>query len=472
MQLLVEPNYEQRPDALREGLPESLLPGAATVEVDYATEIRLMQSPTLVSRAVETLRSDYPDISVDEIRSRLSISRVLETEDEVETKILQVEYTSNNPEKTQRVLEALKEVYLSYSQEQQKVRLNNGLAFIDEQLPEVRGEVAQAERSLEQFREGQSVIDPQAQAEEVTRALNAIAEERRTIRAQFEDAQMRFNNTQRQLARSPESALLASRLSQSERFQTLLNTLQQTEFALAQQRVTYTDNAPTVRALVRELNNQRALLQQEASQILGEAAGQFNLSESSLLAESQLSEVDLNLTNQLVETQTNLVGLNARDQSLAQAESRLRAELNRFPELIAEYNRLQPDIDIKRDTLQQLLRARQELSIDIARGGYNWQVVDSADLGEKTGPNLGNDLLLGAVLGLFLGSLVVFLVESMDNVVHSSDKLKETVALPLIGTVPRLPRSITGSRFALGNRTRGIPMLQAANWPCLENRWT
>lgn len=466
MQLLVESNYEQKAN-LRGAVPETLFTAPAAVEIDYATQIRLMQSPILLGRAVEALRSEYPELSVDELRQGLSVSRVLETEEEVETKILQVDYTSIDPLRTQRVLEVMKNVYLAYNLEQQKLRLSNGLAFIDEQLPTVREEVASAERSLENFREGQNIIDPEQQATEFARALNAIAEQRRAIQAEFQDNQLRFTDLQQQLGRSPQGAIVASRLSQSERFRNLLTSLQETELALSEQLVTYTDRSPTVRSLSQQLERQRGLLQQEARRILGTGSSTSGLSEEALYTEAQMGNVEMELAGQLVTTQTTLVGLRARDRSLAQAEAQLREQLNRFPQLIAEYNRLQPDITTKRETLQQLLKARQELAIEIGRGGYNWQVVEAPQEGVRTGPNVSTDLLLGTVLGVFLGSMAVFLRESMDDVIHSTEKLSETVALPLLGTVPKLPRSIVGRQFPmeLWSSQPAMPMLQAAQWP-------
>lgn len=468
MQLLVESNYEQKAN-LRGAMPETLFTAPAAVEIDYATQIRLMQSPILLGRAVEALRSEYPDMGLEDLKRGLAVSRVLETEDKIETKILQVDYTSDDPLKSQRVLEVMKNVYLAYNLEQQKLRLSNGLSFIDEQLPTVRQEVANAERSLEDFREGQGIIDPEQQATEFAKALNAIAEQRRAIQAEFQDNQMRFRDLQQQLARTPQGAIVASRLSQSQRFRNLLTSLQETELALAEQLVTYTDRSPTVRSLTQQLDRERALLQQEARRILGDRA---SLSEDQLYTEAQMGEVEMGLAGQLVATQTNLVGLQARDQSLARAETQLRNELNQFPQLIAEYNRLQPDITTKRETLQQLLKARQELAIEIGRGGYNWQVVEAPEQGIKTGPRVLTDLLLGTVLGLFLGAMAVFLRESMDDVIHSPEKLTETVALPPLGMVPRLPRSIVGQRWPLGvqlslsgRSLAALPMLQAAQWP-------
>jgi polysaccharide biosynthesis transport protein len=459
MQFLVEPNYKSSANMTTTDSTNTQIAGS-NIELDYATQIRLMQSSEVLTKAIAILRPDYPTMTIDGLKSALAVSRVTETKDKIETNILQVDYVSNEPKKTQKVLQVLEKVYVDYNRQQQEQRLVKGLAFINQQLPEADGSVAEAEKALEQFREQQNLIDPQQRAAEISDGLSAITAERTKIRATFQDSQSRFETLQRQLARSPQVALVASRLTESERYQALLNALQETELALAQQRVRFTDAAPSVVALLEKQTNQQQLLRQEASRVVGIP---IEAEPSQLQAEGQLSDVDIKLVEELATTQSAILGLAAQDRSLTEAESRLRAELNRYPGLIAEYNRLQPDIEANRNTLQQLLRAKQQLGIEIARGGFNWQVVEMAQVGKKTGPNLVTDLLLGAIVGTFLGATAAFIREAMDDLIHSSSKLRETVALPFLGEVPKLPR---GNAFApLTQRAKhSIPILESVNW--------
>lgn len=450
MQLLVEPNYNQNPQVLRGGPGDGRNNEPVFSDIDYATQVRLMQSPILVERAVTVLLPEYPEISIDEIRSGLAVSRVVETEDEIDTKILQVDYTSENPNKARRVLEVMQDVYSNYNLEQQQIRLQNGLAFIDEQLPEVRADLANAERALRQFREQQIVVNPEQQAAEIVQALNAIANQRRVTQAEFRDTQARFNNIQQQLDRSPSNALLASRLSQSQRFQNLLGELQTIQLEIARQRVTYSDNAPPLRSLLTQLDKQRDLLQQEAERVLGDAA-QVQSSDDNLMEMAQLGQTDLNLVGQLVDTQSALVGLSSRDQSLAESEARLKQQLNQFPQLISEYNRLQPDITTKQETLQQLLTARQELGVEIAQGGYNWQIVEEPEDGYQTGPNVKTDIMMGGIAGLFLGIVLAFVTEGLDNKIRTAKQLRELGRVPQLGSLPWFEPSKTFKQTIVGN---------------------
>ena len=434
MQLLVEANYQAKKG---DGGVETPF-ADSNVEVDNATQLSLMRSSVLIQKAVILLRPKYPDITVEEIKKLLNVAQV--QQEKVETKIFEVSYSANEPVKTQKVLEAIQKVYQNYNREQQKLRLSRGLAFIDAQLPAVRKSVVQSETALERFRQSQNLIDPESQAKTVVDALSNIEQERRTTRVQYQDFQARYTALQKQLARSPQQTLISSRLSQSSRYQSLLNEIQKTELALAQQRLRFTNDSLIVQKLVEQRQQQLALLQDEVARVVGRQADQVNDTKENLLSEGQLGTLDINLASQLLEAQTNLLGLSARDRVLAQKEQEIRLELKQFPSLLAQYNRLQPEVQLKRETLQQLLKARQELSLEIARGGFDWQVVEKPQLGMQTGPNTKQNLLLGAVVGLMLGGVAAFIREMVDDSVHSSDELTKQVALPLLGMTPELPQ--------------------------------
>lgn len=464
MQLLIEPNYQGKKET---GPADQENRFADTnVEIDYATQINVMRSTLLLQRAADLLRPEYPNVTVDKIKKSLILTQVLE--DKVNTKIVQAVYTDNDPIKTQKVLEAVYTVYRLYNRQQQEQRLAKGLKFINEQIPAVRKLVDQSEGKLEQFRKRQNLIDPEQQAAAIAQSLNTIEQERQTNRAQYRDTQARYTALQQQLARSPQNALIASRLSQSTRYQSLLNELQKTELALGQRRAAFTEEDPTVQKLLEQRISQLALLQSEVKRVLGGPA-QIETQGEELLTEGQLGGVDLTLTGQLVEAQTNLSALQARDTSLAQTQQQLREQLNRFPVLLAEYNRLQPLVQINRDKLQQLLKAQQDLSLEIARGGFEWQALESPDLGDQIGPNIKQNLLLGVVVGLMLGGVAAFLREMADDAVHSSDDLEKQVALPLLGMTPEMPRGKASEplvKLPFGKPSLMAPWtIQVQNWP-------
>ena len=436
MQLLVEFNYQGKKDSKTDNQFAD-----SNVVIDNATQLSLMQGSQLIERAVKLLRPKYPGIDVEEIKKSLVVTQVADEKAKTETKIFEVTYTANNPTQTQKVLQVMQRVYLDYNREQQRLRLTKGLTFIDEQLPKVRKNVAQVEAALEEFRKNQNLIEPEGQAKALTEAINNIQQERRTNQATRRELQAQYDSLQQQLASSPQEALVAARLSQSSRYQALLNEIQKTDLAIGQQRIRFTDKNPVIQKLLSERNRQLSLLQAEGQRATPEGSAQIPDTGESLLKERQLGATDLTITTKLLDIQTNLKGLTARDEAVAKKEQQLRVELDQFPNLLAKYTRLQTDIQLKRETFQQLEKARQDLSLEIARGGFDWQVVEVPQPGTKSISKKQQNIMLGVVVGLFLGVAVAFARDMLDDSVHSSDQLTKLVPLPLLGMTPQLPQA-------------------------------
>jgi len=432
MQLLVESNYKGK-----NGSTDQF--ADSNVEIDFATQLKLMQSSKLVQRAVELLKPEYPDISVDEIKDSLALQQITDENDKTKkTNIVEVTYTDVDPVKTKKVLTAIQQVYQNYNREQQELRLAGGLNFINKQIPQVQDRVYRAEKKLEIFRKSNNFVSPESQSQALVQALSSIEAEQRANGTQLQELQGRYIALQNQLPLSLKDALVTSRLSQSSRYQVLLNEIQKTDLELAQQRLRFNGDGPPVQRLVEKRQSLFALAKKEVGQVLASGAPQRNTSGETLLKEGQLGSMDQDLTNKLVDAKVNLLALQARAQSLAKTQQQLSDEFKKLPALLAEYNNLQPEVNNNRNTLDQLLKAKQELGLEIARGGFDWQVVEEPQLGSKL-DKLRSDLLVGLVVSSFLGIGAAFLKEAMDNVIHTVDELTDQVALPLLGSMPLFP---------------------------------
>jgi polysaccharide biosynthesis transport protein len=436
MQLQVEPNYRSKNAAANTSEFAD-----TQVEVDTITQMNLMQSSNLLRRAMDKLKSQYPELdpsdpaNIIDFKKALSVTQVTSQDKaKTPTKIFQITYNDLDAVKSQRVLEAVKGVYIAYNLEQQKARLDNGLRFVKTQIPKVSEEVNRAEKLLEKFRKEQGVIDPAQQSLAISAALNQIAQEQVTTRTQLQELQRRSIELQQRIGMSQQQAILASRLTQSPRYQTMLAEIQKTELILAQQLTRFQPGTPQVDQVLTQRDQQLSLLQTEVSRVVGTTTR----SGEALLSSGQMGELDLGLITQMINTQLELQGITARYQNLVIEEQRLQTELKRFPQLLAAYGRLQPEIDLKRETLKQLLRAEQDIGLEINRGGFEWQVVEAPQLTARSDSGLKRNLLLGGVVGLFLGGGVAFAREAVDDAVHNSEELTKQSSLPLLGLVPEL----------------------------------
>ncbi|WP_036483553.1 polysaccharide biosynthesis tyrosine autokinase [Myxosarcina sp. GI1] len=434
MQLLVEPNYQGNSNTrdAEQTFADS------DIQIDYATQLNLMRSSELIQQAVEKLHATYPDIDVETIKKSLLLDRLVEKEDEgedTETKIFEVAYSDEDPEKTQRVLEALKEVYLDYNLAQQDKRLQEGLSFIDKQIPEARETIDRAEAELKQLRTRYNLIAPDKEATTMAEMLNNIEQQRASISAEYQATKGRVDQLQGVFGLSANNADTASRLSQSSTYQLLFDRLQEIETQLAAERNRFTEDNPIVRELIERRDSTQTQLRQEAERILGTATPG---SLPAILPQQQTVDSDTELIQTLTQAKADLAALSERDRALAKTEQKLRQQLNQFPDIIAQYANLAQDLQTKRDTLQRLLTAKQELGIEIDRGGFNWQIVEPPRLGEETGPSTTQKILICGIVATFLGGVAAFFREALDDRIYSYEQLQERIDLPILGTAPSL----------------------------------
>ena len=441
MQMLVEPNYQGKTNPYVEQEFTD-----TTVEVDYATQIKLLKSSKILERAVDKLGADYSEAEkaqlVQVLKATLNVNQIAEessnSKGATQTKILQTVYTGSDPVQTKKILEAIQEVYLEYNLEQQEKRLQNGLNFINDQIPEARSSLVRAEAALTALSKKHNLISPEQEAIAIKENIRQIAQERAALKAQR--SQTRGNNTalQTQLGFSASDSVALSRLSQSPRYQKLLDELQKTEIELAAEQTRFTDDSPIVQNLINQRNSQKRLLTEEAEAILGIVPPGLIAKTESLKSKGQFVSSDNRVVEQINQYKADLSGISQREASLAQTEARLNQKLVEFPELIAQYRSLAQETEVKREALQRLLEAKQELEIELSRGGFNWQVIEPPQLGVEVGTSLSKDLLLSVVAASFIGGTAAFIKEAMDDQVSTVKDIERQTAIPLLGATPGL----------------------------------
>jgi polysaccharide biosynthesis transport protein len=424
-------------------------------------QIDLLLSSKLIQKVVNFLQFDYPDLTVEAIRGktgkdgRLTIKKVSENTEnnKILTEIFELSYKDDDPVKVQKVLLSIQKVYQSYIIEQQKERLSRGLSFLNARLPQVRKQMLQAEQQLEKFRKKYNLLDPEIQGKILLESLADVRKQLRLTRAQLQDARARYSNLNKEINSSPQNELASFRLSQSPRYQTLVSEIQKTEFALNQERQRYTENSPIVQNLIQQRQNQITLLQEEIEQTLGDKTKALSTTplkqkqlvtleipavEPPLTTKGQTAGMDSKLVEQLLELQTTVLGLSANEKSLTESETQMRLELNKYPGLIAEYNRLLPEVETHRKALEHLITTQQSLGLTAVRGGNEVQVLEEPQRGINLGSNRFLLILIGALLAPILGVGTAILSEALSDTISSPQDLQKLSRLRLLGTVPKL----------------------------------
>lgn len=113
--------------------------------VEYSPQVGLILSSKLIQKAVDLLGSEYPDLTVEDIKGKKTQKRPLAITaidpgtgaNQVFGQVFELSFESNDPVKTQKVLQALQRVYTDYVLKQRQERLNQALTFVNARLTKI-----------------------------------------------------------------------------------------------------------------------------------------------------------------------------------------------------------------------------------------------------------------------------------------------------------------------------------------------
>lgn len=435
MQIMVSGDMDQ--DLLSKHLQTDVkneLGKAHLSSIEYTNHKRILMSYKLIQKTVDLLRSHYPDLTIEDITGKIDTGKTaflqIFPSDNVSyfNQVFVVSFKDPNPVKTKRVLQALQKVYQDYNLEQKYQLVNRGLLLVNNRLPKLQKEALDREQKLELFRKEHNLIVPLVQSKILLPPLADIHKERQTIRTQIADLQSRYNSLEKSFASSNQDTKLVASLSRSSSYQALVDEIRKTRISLAEERLRYTEDSPVVVRLKQKYQVQIALLQQELK------VQDINTNTTN----EKLSEVETKLTNELRHLGKILNELILNENNLAKSEQIIRSQVNTYPGLIAEYNRLLLDVKVQRKALEQLLQLQQSLGVKIAQGGFDWQILEEPDLGIYIGNKKWSLIIGGFLIGPILCVIFTLICEIFNKVIFSPLDLHKLTNLRLLGSVPQL----------------------------------
>ncbi len=124
-------------------------------------QLKILKSPKIVSRAVESLKNKYPKLNYQELIDGLTINIVTDSRESEENQdILLVTYENSDKQKVSDVIEILTKTYIDYSAEKRLSGVKRGIAFLDQQIPQASSEVKNIEEQIKILRSKNNFIKP------------------------------------------------------------------------------------------------------------------------------------------------------------------------------------------------------------------------------------------------------------------------------------------------------------------------
>jgi succinoglycan biosynthesis transport protein ExoP len=381
--------------------------------VDYETLIRVLKSHKLMIPLVEQLQKQYKSINYEFLNSKLSIVRVSYEKDgkQAVTKILEVRYKDREQKKIIFVLKQVAEAYLKYSIVERRTSIDQGITFIEGQLPEMQKRVDTLQARLEKLRQDDNVFDPTIEARGLADQAGSLQKEKIQNKMELDGTISLYKTLQAQLeADDPIPVLMMDQRS----YEGFLAQIQQVNSEIAQKRANYREDSSPILALREKQQELLRLARQQAQDVV------------------------------LEKIATQIRSLQKRDQALAEAQSLLNKRLGELSASARQYDGLTKELEVVTESLKKFLAKREALQIDAAQQEAPWQLIVPPDLvrdpvGQPipaTESKAKKQLMLAIVLSTLLGIGVGFLVEVLNTVFHTPEEVKGATKLPLLGVIP------------------------------------
>lgn len=415
----INPEDRQRDPADGGGALESLAsPGRGSANT--ATLIQVLSSPLLLSSVERHFGLEEGTL---ELRTAISTPKAPISLGGGPSGVLEVTLQWPDPVQGQAILERLSSAYLAYSLRQRQEKLTEGLAFLDQQAPELQARVSELQNRVAAFRQSTGFVEPVNQAEEIKRQQEQLSDSRKELeqqqaRLEALESAVRGGRLNSPVFQGTQSNPLANPSLQGGSpslsvkggpaggaFTNLLQDLTQVERQLAEAEAIYTEQAPQVIELRAKRDKLRPLLQRR--------------------------ELDAIRTS-MAENQAQLVQIRTQQQQLALRFSRNPAEMK-------DYDALQQQLKVARDNLTAYIKARESFRLQVAQRTVPWSVVAPPRFKARpVKPSVPRNLLLSALLGSLAGIGLALLRDRLDHVFHTPAEVSEELAIPQLGIVPYL----------------------------------
>ncbi len=417
--LLIEPTKTTNVQAAQQAmLPNQLAPG-----INYTTLMQVLRSSEILLPIYQSLQKEQPTLTFKEFLDGLSVNRIKDTE------IIEVSYLDRSATNGLKTSEQLANGYLRYGEQLRSRNLQQGIAFVEKQLPGLLDRVNQLQGKLEAFRQQNRLVNPEDRAKEMNVLIAQIQSEQTGVQAKLAESKALYAQLRQQVRLTPQAAIAASALSESKLFQSLREQLQQVETQISINSQRLTPDSPPIQALLKRREGIVAQLQREAAQTL-QPTGLDR-------AQGNLSGTLIDLNRQLVAVSNEIQGLEAKNQTLIATAQQLQADFTAIPTLVRQDVDLQRGLKLANDSLDRFLASRESLQIEAAQNTKPWQIIAApAQFPAPVFPSIPQSIGLGLVGSVFLSVLAALFVEKLDDVLYSADELKNGVKCPLLSVIP------------------------------------
>jgi polysaccharide biosynthesis transport protein len=374
---------------------------------DLGTQTEFIRSFPVMERVAVDLGRVEAGASEEEKRSAgylntvYNLGQEIKAQREGDTNIIRISALADQPALAEQMANSTAQAYRVENIAARNRLVTESRRFVEEQLANLEQRLNDSEEALRAFkeREGQVFLSEEARA-----ALDAFTK----LEEQYHEVMRKRAEAERQITVLQRADTMAG--SQSKRIFTeeqhaLLTLLNQRLLDLIQERdtllINYTKDHPQVVEQQKKIDNVKAEMVQELK--------------------------------------SKVLTLSDREDALQSQRDHYRKRYLGYPKAAIQMSRLERDVKVNADLLATLKAKHQELLIKGAERIEEVTIIAPAmtPRGPINASNPTLNLMIGSLMGCFLGIVLAFARESFDTSIGTIEGVEEFLKVPVLGIIPQ-----------------------------------
>ena len=371
------------------------------------------------------LNEEVDEFMIEEFSKNLR--GLIDVKNERDTDALIITIYSYSSEEAALLVNTVVDVYRSLDLEWITGEMNHLKIFLKDQLEKKEKELNVIEQKLKLFQEEEKIFTLDNNSEILLNSLAEVEKNYNNILAEISIINERLNFNNNQLTSLEKDLIIEVSNSINERLIAFKNEIIQTETELISTITKYGDSHSAALNLKDRLSKLKNNIKIETEQMISDG---LLISDPLLYRQA--------LLDTLIRIKTNKANLEFRATAYKSLVIEYDNKLSLLPEKYLEFTKLERTRKIHSDTYSFMSRKLEEANIGEASKLGQIRIIDKGIVNNKPiKPKRMMNLMIGAILGLSLGVLLVFIIEYFDNTIKSVEQI-ERRNLSILSIIPAI----------------------------------